>query len=45
MRTRHTHLQSAQRINIEVVGWLVEQQQVPTLLERLCQVQAVALST
>eukprot|EP00955_Chlamydomonas_euryale_P071413 361073-Chlamydomonas_euryale.AAC.5 len=38
------HLEASQRVNVQVVGRLVQQQQVSALLERLGQVQAVALA-
>mmetsp|Transcript_38442 Transcript_38442/g.114038 ORF Transcript_38442/g.114038 Transcript_38442/m.114038 type:complete len:284 (+) Transcript_38442:546-1397(+) len=37
-------LEASQRVNVQVVGRLVQQQQVSALLERLGQVQAVALA-
>jgi hypothetical protein len=37
-------LERAQRVHVEVVGRLVEQQQVPAALEQRGQVQAVALA-
>src|ERR1700757_4277158 len=38
-------LQRAQRLDVEVVGWLVEQDQVSALFERERQIEPVAFTT
>ena len=40
----HCVLQAAERVDVEVVGRLVEQQQITRLLEDLGKLQAVALA-
>lgn len=38
-------LETRQRLGIQVIGRLVEQEQVAALLERKCEIEAVALAT